>query len=375
LYEESGFLSCLAFHRALSELLTLEPGRDSAAFRGMIAALDSGYVPGTDGLVEAATGFQAYGSPHTGEFLSRVVSIVEVPGALVGNVVPVARSADDRGIAAAEELAAHHGVSADERFDLLESALLGAGERGDADAVARIAERIDDLIVEAVSDRLDDRWIDLLGLSDQLRATLGGPEAELERVNVLRRRGRNAEAAEIVRGLFYRAEAGVLGHYDAGDLLGLFEELGGAEVDGEAMRAMLTSKVGSDAPTDSVAGYLADRSVRLLFVGGNERQRAYRDGIDADLLERYRGKVEVAWFDGAWSNRWKPLAEKVEAAYPTSDALVVMSLLRTNLGKRLRRTSGEAGLPWIPCTGTGGSAIRDSIDRALAVVAANGDRE
>jgi hypothetical protein len=373
LYEDSGFLTEMVFHRSFSELLTLEPGRDTAAFRGMLGALDAGFVPSSSRLAEAAEGLEAYASPHTGEFLLRVSAVADPPGPVVAHVAAAARAADDAGIAAAVSLAARDGLSGDSRFDLLEAALLGAGRRGDVDTVARIAERTDDVIVDAVSDRLDDRWIDLLGSSDQLRDTLGPTEAELERVNAMRRRGRMDEAAEVVRRLFYRAAAGALGRYDPSDLLQLFEELGGSVEHRREMQAAIPATTGAlERPVDPVARLLERQEVRLLFVGGNETQRSYRSTIDADLVERYDGRVTVEWFDGAWNVRWMPLAEKAESGYRSAHALVIMSMVRTNLGKRLRKSAGEAGLPWIPCTGTGRASIRAAIDRAVKVIVENG---
>jgi hypothetical protein len=52
-----------------------------------------------------------------------------------------------------------------------------------------------------------------------------------------------------------------------------------------------------------------------------------------------------------------------------ADAVVVMKMVRTLLGKSIRKRSGELGQPWIPCQGTGRQSLLTSIEEALLVVA------
>jgi hypothetical protein len=47
---------------------------------------------------------------------------------------------------------------------------------------------------------------------------------------------------------------------------------------------------------------------------------------------------------------------------------MIMTFVRTLLGRRIRRTAGEAGLPWVACTGHGRAAIEAAIDRAICLV-------
>lgn len=107
--------------------------------------------------------------------------------------------------------------------------------------------------------------------------------------------------------------------------------------------------------------------VRVLFVGGDESQARYHAGIEAAVTARYRGTVTVEWWAPGWSSNWAPVADAVERRYPGAGALVLMTFVRTNFGRRMRATSGGAGVPWVSCTGHGRTAMDRAIDRAVAV--------
>ncbi|HSH58942.1 MAG TPA: hypothetical protein VK988_04740 [Acidimicrobiales bacterium] len=108
-----------------------------------------------------------------------------------------------------------------------------------------------------------------------------------------------------------------------------------------------------------------DQPVRVIFVGGAERQEQCLADLDASIAARYNGMVSVDWFFPGWSANWYKAAERVEAAYEEADAVVLMTLVRTNFGRWVRRTAGEHGLSWVSCTGQGRGAMERAIDRAI----------
>lgn len=107
---------------------------------------------------------------------------------------------------------------------------------------------------------------------------------------------------------------------------------------------------------------------KLIFVGGNETQAAYEEELERRVAERWDGRVSVEWVFPGWSSNWSRTAERVESAFATSDAIVLSYFIRTNLGRRLRRTCGEAGLAWIPCAGHGRDALFRAVATAVDVV-------
>src|SRR5262249_42386452 len=96
----------------------------------------------------------------------------------------------------------------------------------------------------------------------------------------------------------------------------------------------------------------------------NETQARHKDALRAALGRRddtSGARVELDFLHPAFNSNWdKPLAE-VRARGSRLDALVLMPLLRTELGRALRRLASELGIPWVPSTGRG----YDSMERAL----------
>lgn len=115
----------------------------------------------------------------------------------------------------------------------------------------------------------------------------------------------------------------------------------------------------------------ATRPVTVLFVGGNETQDRYHRAIEASLTASFGGRLRVEWFSTGWASNWPKDAARVEARFKGADVVVIMSYIRTMLGQRLRKTAGEAGLPWVACTGHGRAAIERSIRTAAELVLAD----
>lgn len=223
-----------------------------------------------------------------------------------------------------------------------------------------VLEALGDHLVTATRRDLDQEWLARLDTDGAARSVLGDDAADIERVRVLDRLDRRSHARAIATGLFWRAVNGTTGPaYDAADLLELVTELGAPDEELAPLRRALEH---DDAATTSDAA--SGAPVHVVFVGGNEIQIRYHAEIERSLPER----VSVEWFTTGWSAQWGPEADRIEAAYENADAVVLMQFTRTQLGRRLRRTSGESGLPWIPCTGHGRESLRRAILRAVAVV-------
>jgi hypothetical protein len=183
----------------------------------------------------------------------------------------------------------------------------------------------------------------------------------MARLAVLRRSGRTEEALGLAESLFHRAIGNDLEGMSSEDLLLAIEELGAQDERVEALRRNLPQ----DRPDLVVEG--PGKAVRIIMLGGNEMQAAYDAKIEADLTRRYEGTVKVTWLHSGWSSNWSRWADSAEALYPQSDAVVLSYYVRTNLGRRIRSTAGQAGLPWVPCSGHGKAAITRAIDVAVGV--------
>jgi hypothetical protein len=232
-----------------------------------------------------------------------------------------------------------------------------------------LVDELEDVLVRAADSRLEARWADVLAANETLRQAIDPPRADLARVDLLRRIGRVDEARGVATALFFRAASGALRDVDPSDLLELLAAMGlepdelerlGRALPGRDQAPTGGAGVGTPAPRDRTC---------VLFVGGNQVQQRYRAGIDEEIAARFGGLVTVEWFPTGWGANWMPDVNRIEGHYADAAAVVVMTFVRTMLGRRIRRTAGEAGLPWISCTGHGRGSLLRAIDRAVAVAA------
>lgn len=367
LYRTTGLLAAVRFHRALALLLTLQPGTDGPCYKAMGDALDEGYRPTDDELVEAVVAFQAHESSHTDRFVERALGLVRDRNRLRRSVAALARQGRQEMLGIAGKLAADggSGLTCGERFDILAAMVEGASRAHDFDLLEALPDRVGDLLAEAADCALDARYLELLDESEHLREALGAVEAELTAIDLLARTGRVDEAVERGIRLFHRAAAGDLPGYQGEPLLELLRDLGANDEQLDICERRLRQR--DVACADEIA--TRDRPIRIAFVGGDERQAQYRESIDQELHDRYGDKVSVDWYFPGWGTKWLPVAERVESAFWQTDALVLMQFVRTNMGRRLRRTSGENNVPWIACPGHGRAAITAAIEGAVDVVA------
>jgi hypothetical protein len=348
------------FHLGLVCLAALEPGTDRPAVSAMVAALGAGHRPSSEQVAAAVDALEAHASPALPEFLEAMTEVaLRVPEAL-GALGRLAASGSPKAVSFAARLGGTRGLRREDRFALLESALAGMeGEASAATSIEAVVDAFDDLLCRSRRDDLDARWADLLAHSEALRDALDPVHADLERVHVLSRLGRDEEAGAIARRLFFGAASGELPDLAPAGLLELVEDLGALD-DAVARRAAAHARrscgVGLSGP------------VRVIFAGGDERQARMRPGVEAALGERFGADLAVSWYFPGWSASWAGTAEGIEARYGDADAVVLMALVRTQFGRRIRASAGEAGLPWVACTGHGRGAILHAIEHAADVV-------
>lgn len=357
---ETGMLERTRFHRALVGLQALQPGTDSAGVDALVRALDMGYRPPVEAVVDATESLQAHQSAQTGRFLARAAASLDaswVLAPLVAGLVAAHHDLDDL----AEQLAADPAVAATLRFDLLKTLVRKVGRAGGT-GQDQVVEMIEELLVEACSTGLEERWERLLREDEGLRQALEPAEADMLRVPVLQRLGRLDDARGVVTMLFYRAAQGGLPRYDPYDLLQFVSELGGAEQEVARLAQALGPR---PADNDVDAETRLPSPVHVVFAGGNETQAQHQQEIEERLADKYGPALRVTWFTPGWGKNWMADADRVEAVLPSADALVILTYMRTNLGRYLRRAASAHDVVWRSCTGQGRVSMELSIDSAV----------
>jgi hypothetical protein len=171
------------------------------------------------------------------------------------------------------------------------------------------------------------------------------------------RGGRLVEARTILQQEFHHTLAdrphGFL--EQTADILDKTRRLGADKDELAAMERRL-SEVQTQVPDMLISESLHDVPVRITVIGGDERQARYDKAIVEGVRARF-GAVELEFRHTGWSGRWGPEFDAMRATLDRSDAVVVLRLIRTNLGCRVREYSKR----WIGCAGHSKSSIEAAI--------------
>lgn len=100
--------------------------------------------------------------------------------------------------------------------------------------------------------------------------------------------------------------------------------------------------------------------VSVLFIGGNEIQAQYDAEIISEIKRTWPG-CKIQFAHTGWSSNWGRQVDGLVRIGNECDAVVIMRMIRTLLGRTLRERLTK---PWIPCTGTGKTALLQSIREA-----------
>lgn len=236
---------------------------------------------------------------------------------------------------------------------LLQAREVDAAARG-LDALEDLAEGNDGLVETmqflATPANYDPAWSEQDALWVQLR--------------LARRAGDDAAAAQYLRWLFYRVRDS-----DA-DLAHQIAETAMAwrlppDVVAQ-LQAALPSAPEESPHSDAESRLRAGERVRVVFIGGNETQAQYDERIREALQCEYPG-LSVSFRHTGWTSNWGQQVPGLLKECNEADAVVLMTMMRTSLGQRLR-----AGLqrPWVSCVARGEKGLTRSIVKAAGIALA-----
>jgi hypothetical protein len=182
-------------------------------------------------------------------------------------------------------------------------------------------------------------------------------DAAWSAVALCERTGRLLEARAILQREFHRTLADKPHGFleQTADILDKTRRLVADRDELAAMERRL-AEVQIQVPDTLISESLHDVPVRITVVGGDERQARYDKAIVEGVKARF-GAVEVEFRHTGWSGRWGPEFDAMRGTLDRSDAVVVMRLIRTNLGCKVRDYSKR----WIGCAGYSKSSIEAAI--------------
>lgn len=347
-------------HAAVASLLNGDVSDGSDIVDVVEATIGAEQLPPVSVLEVAVQGLATLESPHFPRLVEAVAAAR--PAAVLGTLDELVASAiagRSGCAAAARNVGRLPQVEPRARLELLTAAAEGYLLHGEMDEFSGAIEDIEDLLGQMLQSSLDDTWAETLGSSHLIREAIGGTVATLTQIHLWRRSGNIERAAAELTSLCYRAAAGELPGYNVEDLIGLLGEMG---VDEERL-APLHNLGGTEIRPDKGRS----NPVRVLFIGGNEVQERYDASVEAAVSAIAGERVAVHWLHSGWDSKWSVWADRASSMYPKIDIVVLMPFMRTNLGMRLRREIGEAGLQWRACTGHGKTSIQNAILEAVAV--------
>lgn len=100
-------------------------------------------------------------------------------------------------------------------------------------------------------------------------------------------------------------------------------------------------------------------SVRILFVGGDERQEAHQEPV-REAVEERDDRIHVDFYHPGWSSNWGSDLDRVLQRLPDYDGVALMRFIRTEFGRQLRQELDV----WYPCTTAGRRSMTESIVQA-----------
>jgi hypothetical protein len=104
----------------------------------------------------------------------------------------------------------------------------------------------------------------------------------------------------------------------------------------------------------------------ILVIGGNEVQSVYFRDLEAWFKGEWP-EGQIRFQPTGWKANWFTEIAEVDPKIGNYSAVVLMTFVRTNLGRHVRRRCSDEGRPWVSCTGHGRESLRRAIARAVEV--------
>ena len=310
---------------------------------------------------------EAFGLAHDMTDLRRVTeAIIETGGDQALGELAGCQSALDHCPRLADELrvrAESERRPGSDRASDFRSALLGYMKTGDVENARDVLDGLERLAQDGVA--VPD-FLRLLQEPDRYEPAWSLDDATIARARCHEVRGEFADATRVLRDLFYRLTAQ---ETEAGldDAVGILDRIRGYGIEASFFSDMtdrynaLSSRF---ARAEETEGPVVRRRVRVLVVGGAERQAKAEDTVRI-LLGEHHPHIQAHLIQTGWSGNWNRTFAEIEREMERHDALVIVRFMRTNLGRQIRRQWSGV---WRSCWSGGPGAIVEAVARAAAAV-------
>jgi hypothetical protein len=197
-----------------------------------------------------------------------------------------------------------------------------------------------------------DRFLAILLQPGRFHPAWSPSDAAWSAVGVHELFGKDVDARSLLEQEFHRALAEEqYGFLElAEDILDRMRKLGADESGLIALEKRLAAKM--RVRLDLAPTRRNEKPVRITVVGGAERQASYDRAI-LDVIAAETVAVHVEFRHTGWNGNWGSEFDAMRSSLDRLDAVVVMRLIRTNLGRAVR----ESANLWIGCAGDSKSSI------------------
>lgn len=226
----------------------------------------------------------------------------------------------------------------------------------------RAAEALDFLENAAFRGLGREEFIEILDDPDRYSPAWDVEDAEWALARCFEVAGHYADAARVLTKQFHRilSQNGADGITEAEAIIGRIREYGLSEDHCTPLQRRLEAIVEESSDQASPPQVTERQRIRILFVGGDERQAQYDAAIEEELQKQYP-HITVEFCHPGWGSQWGRTLEDVKRRLAHHDGVVVSRYLRTEFGRQLRKS---LEVPWRGCYGTGKQAMVNSIIQA-----------
>lgn len=353
-YDLEGLLSRARFYMGLARTEALDTTFAEKAGALFHDAIYSGFVPPDHLLSRYIVGLSVisnYQAMHAAETAVSKLGASRVLGSILDTEVASQSSVI---LGRLLECGLDERRSGKQRFlDL--SRILKHAINGNHNEIA--VEALDGMEQLARSGFCTDEFLTLLRDDGSFHPAWSKSDAAWSAAGLCERKGKLTEARQMLESEFHHILSdrphGFLEQAD--DILAKLGELGADANELSALKKRL-KEVQDHSAVPVVSLDMNAIPIRVTVVGGDERQADFDKGI-INRISLQMGAVEIQFRHTGWSGRWGPVFDAMRPTLDRSDVVVVLRLIRTNLGRRVR----EYAKVWIGCAGYS----RLSIERAI----------